>query len=212
MLKTSKYANIEKILAEVDDLLQQIGPEIIEQSPSLKKLKFERERLAGAATRRQAEPEQKMELVLPEGQQLAEPREVLQAPGHDLSPAEQASVRASMGRARRGSLIGWGLVALLAVMTLLAGYQWQRALVAQQAQKEAERRTQAAEKARNLARRDLSVSYDSLGNVSLQLGDLKAARKYFKKYLNLSEQLAQQEPDNARPGATSWSLMTGWAT
>ena len=41
MLRTSKYANIEKILAEVDDLLQQIGPEIIEQSPSLKKLKFE---------------------------------------------------------------------------------------------------------------------------------------------------------------------------
>ena len=48
MLKTSKYTNIKKMLAEVDDLLQQIGPEIIEQSPSLKKLKLERERLAAA--------------------------------------------------------------------------------------------------------------------------------------------------------------------
>jgi hypothetical protein len=60
-----------------------------------------------------------------------EAREVLQTPGLDLTPAEQAFVRASMARARRGTLIRWGVVALLAVLTLLAGYQWQRALMAQ---------------------------------------------------------------------------------
>ena len=47
MLKTSKYTNIQKSVTAVDHLLQQIGPEIIEQSPSLKKLKLERERRAG---------------------------------------------------------------------------------------------------------------------------------------------------------------------
>ena len=94
-----------------------------------------RGRLAAAAARWQAEPEKKADLLLPEGKQLAEAREVLQAPGLDLTPAEQAFVRASMARARRGALIRWGVVALLAVLTLLAGYQWQRAVVAQ---KEAE--------------------------------------------------------------------------
>lgn len=190
MIETSKYVNIEKILTEADGLLQQIGPEIIEQSHILKKLKFERGRLATAATQWQAGPDKKEDLLLPEGKQLPETREVLQAPGLDLSPAEQASVQASIARARRGTLILWGLVALLMVSTLLAGYQWQRAKVA-------ERSAQAAEKARNLAHRDLSVSYDSLGTVSLQFGDLKAAREYFKKYLTLSEQLAHQDPDSA---------------
>ena len=111
-----------------------------------------RGRLAAAAARWQAEPEKKADLLLPEGKQLAEAREVLQAPGLDLTPAEQAFVRASMARARRGALIRWGVVALLAVLTLLAGYQWQRAVLAQ---KEAERSAQAAEKARNLALADL---------------------------------------------------------
>ena len=198
MLKTSKHASIKKMLTEVDDLLQQIGPEIIEQSPSLKKLKLERERLAAAATRRQAEPDQEVDLLLPETEQLAETREVMLAPALDLSPAGKATAQASMARARRGTLVRWGLMALLAILTLLAGYQWRRAQVAQLAQKEAERSTQAAEKARNLARRDLAVSYDSLGNVSLQSGDLKAAREYFKKYLNLSEHLAQQDPDSTQ--------------
>ena len=198
MLKTSKHTNIKKMLAEVDDLLQQIGPEIIEQSPSLKKLKLERERLAAAVTRGQAEPDNKADLLIPEVQQLAENREVMLAPGLDLSPAGKTTAQASVARARRGTLVRWGLVALLAVMMLLAGYQWRRAEVAQLAQKEAERSTQTAKKARNLARRDLAVSYDSLGNVSLQSGDLKAAREYFKKYLNLSEQLAQQDPDSTQ--------------
>ena len=198
MLKTSKYTNIQKMLAEVDDLLQQIGPEIIEQSPSLKKLKLERERLAAAPPRGQAEPDNKADLLMPEVQQLAETREVMLAPGLDLSPAGKTTAQASVAQARRGTLVRWGLMALLAVMTLLAGYQWRRAEVAQLTQKEAERSTQAAKEARNLARRDLSVSYDSLGNVSLQLGDLKAAREYFKKYLNLSEQLARQDPDSTQ--------------
>ncbi len=134
MLKTSKYPNIDKMLAEVDYLLQQIGPEIIEQSPSLKKLKLERERLAAAATRRQVEPDKKAEPLVPEGQLPAETREVMLAPGLDLSPAEQDSVQVSMAWTRRGTLIRWGLAALLAVMTLLAGYQWQRAFVAHRAQ------------------------------------------------------------------------------
>ena len=148
MLRTSKSANIDKILAEVDELLEHIGPEGIEQSPTLKKLKFDRGRLAAAAARRQAEPAKEADLLLPEGKQLAEAREVLQAPGLDLTPEEQAFVRASMARARRGTLIRWVLVALLAVLTLLAGYQWHRAGVAQ---KEAESSAQAAEKARDLA-------------------------------------------------------------
>ena len=112
-----------------------------------------RGRLAAAAARWQAEPDKKADLLLPEGKQLAEAREVLQAPGLDLTPAEQAFVRASMARARRGALIRWGAVALLAVLTLLAGYQWQRAVLAQ---KEAERSAQAAEKARNLALQTLN--------------------------------------------------------
>ena len=153
MLKTSKYANIKKMLAEVDDLLQQIGPEIIEQSPSLKKLKLERERLAAAATRWQAEPDQEVDPLLPETEQLVEAREVMLAPGRDLSPAGKVTDRASVARARRGTLVRWGLMALLAVLTLLAGHQWRRAEVAQLAQKEAERSAQAAEKARSLARR-----------------------------------------------------------
>jgi tetratricopeptide (TPR) repeat protein/predicted RNA-binding Zn-ribbon protein involved in translation (DUF1610 family) len=191
MPETSQYVNIEKILTEADDLLQQIDPEVIEQSQILKKLKVERGRLVAAATHWQAEPDKKADLLLPEGQQLAETWEVLQTPGPDLSPAEQGSVRSSIAGARRGTLILWGLVGLLIVLTLLVGYLWQRAEVA-------ERSAQVAEKARNLARRDLSVSYDSLGTVSLQFGDLKAAREYFKKYLTLSEQLAHQNPENAQ--------------
>ena len=107
-----------------------------------------RGRLAAAAARWQAEPGKKADLLLPEGKQLAEAREVLQAPGLDLSLEEQAFVRASMARARRGALIRWGVVALLAVLTLLAGYQWHRAVLAQ---KESERSAQEAAKARDLA-------------------------------------------------------------
>ena len=203
MLKTSKYTNIKKMLAEVDDLLQQIGPEIIEQSPSLKKLKLERERLAAAAT----EPDKKADLLIPEGQQLAETREVILAPGRDLSPAVKVADQASVARARRGTLVRWGLMALLAVMALLTGYQWRRAVVAQLAQKEAERSAQSAEKARNLARRDLAVLYESLGNVSLQFGDPRAGRKQLK-----------QRPISPRPGKppaccqTSVSFGAGRAT
>jgi hypothetical protein len=100
-----------------------------------------RGRLAIAAARWQAEPVKKGDLLLPEGKQLAEAREVLQAPRLDLTPAEQAFVRASMAKARRRTLIRWGAVALLAVLTLLAVYQWQRAVVARN---EAERQTRAA--------------------------------------------------------------------
>ena len=117
-----------------------------------------------------------------------------------------------MAQARRGTLVRWGLMALLAVMTLLAGYQWRRAEVAQLTQKEAERSTQAAKGGPEPGPARPLESYDSLGNVSLQLGDLKAAREYFKKYLNLSEQLARQDPDSTRGAAISRSLMTGWAT
>jgi tetratricopeptide (TPR) repeat protein len=47
-------------------------------------------------------------------------------------------------------------------------------------------------------RRDLAVSYSCLGNLRLQLGDLKATREYFEKSLNLTEQLARQDPENAQ--------------
>ena len=36
--------------------------------------------------------------------------------------------------------------------------------------------------------------------MSLRGGDLKAAQDYFKKTLNLSEQLARQDPENAQTG------------
>jgi eukaryotic-like serine/threonine-protein kinase len=261
-----------------------------------------RGRLAAAAARWQAEPLKKADLLLPEGKQLAEAREVLQTPGLDLTPAEQAFVRASMARARRGALIRWGAVALLALLTLLAGYQWHRAVLAQ---KDAERSARAADKARNLAiqalnqvifaihdklakvpgthklrqklledaardlirlseqiqsadrrgdrslavaylkigdtllllgqtvpaqemyrkcldimqalhqakpynaltRRDLSLSYDKLGNVSMQLGDLKAAREYFEKALKLKDllaRLARRDQDSAKARRDLW--------
>jgi tetratricopeptide (TPR) repeat protein len=107
-----------------------------------------RGRLAAAAARWQAEPEKKRDLLLPEGKQLAEAREVLEAPGLDLTPEEKAFVRASLARARRGALIRRGAVVLLAVLTLIAGYQWRRAVLAQKA---AESSAQTAEKARDLA-------------------------------------------------------------
>ena len=131
MQKTFKYRDIKQILAEVDDLIRQIDPEIIERTQSLKKLKLERERLAAAAAHWQAKPDKDADLLLPERQQLAEAREVLQAPGLDLSPAEQTLVRASVAPPRRGTFLRWGLVAVLAVLTLLAGYQWQRAVLYQ---------------------------------------------------------------------------------
>jgi hypothetical protein len=150
-----------------------------------------RGRLAAAAARWQAEPEKKADLLLPEGKQLAEAREVLQAPGLDLTPAEQAFVRASMARARRGTLIRWGAVALLTVLTLLAGYQWQRAVVAQ---KEAQRSAQAAEKARNLAIEALNtVIFDIHDKLAKVPGTHKLRQKLLedaaRDLIRLSEEL-----------------------
>jgi tetratricopeptide (TPR) repeat protein len=154
-----------------------------------------RGRLATAAARWQAEPAKKTDLLLPEGKQLAEAREVLQAPGLDLTPDEQAFVRASMARARRGTLIRWGVVALLTVLTILAGYQWHRAVLAQ---KEAERSAQAADKARDLALQTLNqVIFD----IHDQLAKAPATQKLRQNLLEeaardlirLSEQI--QSPD-----------------
>ena len=55
--------------------------------------------------------------------------------------------------------------------------------------------------------------YSCLGDVSLRGGDLKAAQDYFKKTLNLSEQLARQDPENAQTGlglgVSFWKLGHG---
>jgi eukaryotic-like serine/threonine-protein kinase len=136
-----------------------------------------RGRLAAAAARWQAEPDKKKDLLLPEGKQLAEAREVLQAPGLDLTPAEQAFVRASMARARRGAIIRWGAVALLAVLTLLAGYQWHRAVLAQKA---AERSAQAAAAARDLALQALNQVIFSIHD---QLAKAPGTQKLRQKLL-----------------------------
>ena len=47
-------------------------------------------------------------------------------------------------------------------------------------------------------KRDLSISYNKLGDASLELGDTTAAKQYFEKFLKLSEQLAAAEPLSAR--------------
>jgi eukaryotic-like serine/threonine-protein kinase len=136
-----------------------------------------RGRLATAAARWQAEPDKKADLLLPEGKQLAEAREVLQAPGLDLTPTEQAFVRASMARAHRGALIRWGVTVLLAVLALLAGYQWQRAVLAL---REAERSAQVAEKARDLALQTLNqVIFD----IHDKLANAPATQKLRQKLL-----------------------------
>ena len=61
-------------------------------------------------TRWQAEPDQEVDPLLPETEQLVEAREVMLAPGRDLSPAGKVTDRASVARARRGTLVRWGLI------------------------------------------------------------------------------------------------------
>jgi eukaryotic-like serine/threonine-protein kinase len=165
-----------------------------------------RGRLGAAAARWQTEPEKKADLLLPEGKQLAEAREVLQAPGLDLTPVEQAFVRASMARARRGTLIRWGAVALLAVLTLLASYQWQRAV---RAQKEAQRNAQAAEKARDLAIQTLNqvifAIHDKLAKVP---GTHKLRQKLLedaaRDLIRLSEQIQSADRRGDRSLAVAY--------
>jgi tetratricopeptide (TPR) repeat protein len=143
-----------------------------------------RGRLATAAARWQTEPKKKTDLLLPEGKQLAEAREVLQAPGLDLTPEEQAFVRASMARARRGTVIRWGVTALLAVLMLLAGYQWQQAMLAQT----------AAEEARDLALHTLNqVIFDIHDKLIQAPGTHKLRQKLLedaaRDLIQLSEQI-----------------------
>jgi tetratricopeptide (TPR) repeat protein len=153
-----------------------------------------RGRLAAAAARWQAELNKKADLLLPEGKQLAEAREVLRAPGLDLTPAEQAFVRASMARARRGTIIRWGVVALLAVLTILAGYQWQQAMLAQK----------AAEEARDLALQTLNqVIFDIHDKLVQAPGTHKLRQKLLedaaRDLILLSEQIqsADQRGDRS---------------
>lgn len=146
-----------------------------------------RGRLVAAAARWQAEPENQADLLLPEGKQLAEAREVLQAPGLDLTPEELAFVRASMARARRGVLIRWEAVALLAVLTLLAGYQWKRAVLAQ---KESARRL--VEATHNLG----MVCYQKAEQV-VKSNNFNEARLYA---LHALHALSRSDPRSTGPG------------
>ncbi|HEV2970943.1 MAG TPA: tetratricopeptide repeat protein [Pirellulales bacterium] len=48
------------------------------------------------------------------------------------------------------------------------------------------------------AQRDLSISYNKLGNVQLQLGNAAAARDDYQKRLEISRKLAQADPSNVQ--------------
>ena len=45
--------------------------------------------------------------------------------------------------------------------------------------------------------RDLSISFNKMGDVSVASGDLKAARGYFEDGLRISRRLAETDPDSA---------------
>ena len=61
--------------------------------------------------------------------------------------------------------------------------------------------------------RDLSVSYQWLGDVNLQLGKTAAARDAYQKYLEIIQKLAHDDPQNAKdPTRPGRFVRTGWGT
>ena len=52
--------------------------------------------------------------------------------------------------------------------------------------------------------RDLSISFNKLGDVSVASGDLKAARVYFEDGLQIRRQLAEANPDSAEKQRELW--------
>ncbi|MEM1294014.1 MAG: tetratricopeptide repeat protein [Verrucomicrobiota bacterium] len=53
-------------------------------------------------------------------------------------------------------------------------------------------------------RRDLSVSYEKLGDVKLQLGQTEAALGHYDAALNVAEELVRLDPDNAEYRRDLW--------
>jgi tetratricopeptide (TPR) repeat protein len=62
------------------------------------------------------------------------------------------------------------------------------------------------------AHRDLSISYEKLGDVNRQLGNVPAAREAYQKDLDISLKLAQADPTNARPNAICRPPTRSWET
>ena len=62
------------------------------------------------------------------------------------------------------------------------------------------------------AQRDLSVSYDRLGDLMRQLGDGAQAERFYRDGLAIAERLAQADPATPRRNATCLSPTRGWAT
>ena len=56
--------------------------------------------------------------------------------------------------------------------------------------------------------RDLSVSYNQIGDLMRDLGKGEQAQTYFQKDLEIAQRLASQEPDRADSSATSPSPTT----
>ena len=60
--------------------------------------------------------------------------------------------------------------------------------------------------------RDLSISFNRLGDVSVVAGDLAAARDYYEQGLAIRRTLADADPASARSNATCRSRSISWET
>ena len=63
---------------------------------------------------------------------------------------------------------------------------------------EIRKRLAAADPANTQAQRDLSVSYNKLGDVQVQLGDTQAALKAYQQSLEIRQRLAAADPANTQ--------------